>query len=442
MKKIIGFTCIMLLFWGTFFFNNNIALADEDPINEDDLFSGETVVEENEVVKDDVAKELDEKRIAVTGEVSTSTNFTPYDYTYDWFAAGTENQYKLVNQITADFFCDIRLKGGIKSFLNVGVSYYPVGIETGFMEINSDISIKEFFIDTNWQNKVYFRTGKQVLKWGRSYFWNPTDLINVERKDFMNMDKSREGTYGIKVHIPSGAAKNAYFFIGMDNADQINGVSLAGKYEFLIGGTEMSLSGWLKENYNPVYGFDISSRLFDLDLRGEISLSAGDNAFTMDYDTLQLYKREGWVPRVSVGFTKYFDLGEEKNRISITGEFYYNYAGYEKNIFQKIQQAADPAAERDKFMSYVYEPYVNSKYYLAIFSSVSKFIIANATLNFNAMVNLVDSSAVLTTGISYHPTITDICIDFGLNGYLGDKYTEATIYGSRANAYFRTSISF
>ena len=33
------------------------------------------------------------------------------------------------------------------------------------------------------EDKIYFRTGKQVLKWGRSYFWNPTDLINVE-KDF------------------------------------------------------------------------------------------------------------------------------------------------------------------------------------------------------------------------------------------------------------------
>jgi hypothetical protein len=68
--------------------------------------------------------------------------------------------------------------------------YYPAldetaknsqGIDTNSTETNSGYysgGIKEFFIDTNLRQKVYFRMGKQVLKWGQGYFWNPSDLLH------------------------------------------------------------------------------------------------------------------------------------------------------------------------------------------------------------------------------------------------------------------------
>ena len=40
----------------------------------------------------------------------------------------------------------------------------------------------------NIAKKVYFRFGKQALKWGRCYLWTPTDLLSEDRKSFADME--------------------------------------------------------------------------------------------------------------------------------------------------------------------------------------------------------------------------------------------------------------
>ena len=66
-------------------------------------------------------------------------------------------------------------------------SLFPPPSSLLFIE-NQDTTllIKEVFVDFNLANTVYFRAGKQVLKWGTGYFWNPTDLINIEHRSFTN----------------------------------------------------------------------------------------------------------------------------------------------------------------------------------------------------------------------------------------------------------------
>src|SRR5690606_24070602 len=96
------------------------------------------------------------------------------------------------------------------------------------------------------------------------------------------------------------------------------------------------------------------------------------NSYIMDYDTLEVTKEDGdLIPKASFGFTRYFDHGDINDRISITGEFYYNGAGYEKNIFERIK--AEPYAKQI-FLTEVYQPYRNSKYYFSVFSSIRKFL--------------------------------------------------------------------
>jgi hypothetical protein len=465
MKKIIYWTCLTVLACGLLLAQGHQAFAEDQPINEDELFSGQdTMVKEETVVNNNVGDELKEKRISVTGEVNADATFTRYLASRDWSGLGTEDQGKLSNQIKADFFADIRLKGGIKSFLSVEASYFPQGLaEVNEVDLSdatrdtlgldpddvllittykyTDLSIKEFFVDTNWQNKVYFRTGKQVLKWGPCYFWNPTDLINVEHKDFSDLNKIREGTYGVKVHIPSGVKQNTYFFVGMNGAAAVDDVFLSGKYEFLVGNTEMSLSAWGKKGYQPVYGYDVTGRLFNLDVQCEVSLSPGANHQILDYNTLiPTPEGDGLVPKVSLGCTKYFDDGDIKDRISLTGEVYYNGAGYDQNILQRIDDI-NPSL-KPLYISQVYEPYRNSKYYLAFFSSMSKFIKNDLTLNVNGITNLVDHSGTLTCGVSYHPSLTDIFIDFSVSGNIGDKNTEATSQGNLGSVYLGTRILF
>ncbi|MGE5583262.1 MAG: hypothetical protein ACM3X9_12110 [Bacillota bacterium] len=424
------------------------ALAEDQTINEDELFSGgDTVVSQEKVVNDNTGEELKENHIGFSGQFAAETFYINFNPDYDWTGLGGQDQDLLANQIAADFFLDVRLKQGVKGFLSFNSTYYPAltGAQKSLMGLPADTksytayTVNEFFIDTNLNNRVYFRTGKQLLKWGAGYFWNPTDLINIDKKDFSDLEKIREGTYGEKVQLPFGTRKNVYFFVGMNEASTLDNVSLAGKYEFLVGNTEMSVSAVARKGFKPVYGYDFSGRLGDVDVRGEVALMPGGNQRTMNYDTLTLEDETGdWNPRVSLGFTKFFDLGNYKDRINLTGEFFYNAAGYNQNILSKL--AGNPGA-KPNFLS-VYQPFMNSRYYLAVFSSVAKFLIPELTLNINALSNLVDHSARLTTGVTYKPAITNLTIDFHVDTNLGDENTEATFGGDRYTVFLGTKVLF
>jgi hypothetical protein len=127
--------------------------------------------------------------------------------------------------------------------------------------LSTELNFKEVFLDFNIAQRVYFRLGKQVLQWGRNYFWNPTDLLNVEQKDFFNMSDYRDGAMGIKMHIPFGTAVNIYGFLDIGDEAKPEDFGIAGKVEFVLGRSEFGLSAWAKQGYVPVYGFDFSSRI-------------------------------------------------------------------------------------------------------------------------------------------------------------------------------------
>lgn len=424
----------------------------EDATDEDQLFSsGDTVVSQEQINDDKVDDELKEKRIGFSGQINADLGYTNYSPAGDLTGFGGSDQNLLSDQISADLFVDIRLQKGIKGFLSVGVDYYPaisdlmrsqLGLSPNITDYTS-IGIKEFFVDTNWKNKIYFRTGKQYLKWGQGYFWNPTDFINTDKKDFLNMNQVMSGTFGTKIHVPSGVKQNLYFFVGADGANQFNDISLSGKYEFLVKNTEMAFSTRIKNDLKPVYGFDITGRLLQLDYRGEISLTDGENCEVLDYTTLGTVTKSGeLIPRASFGFTKYFTVGEIKDQISVTTEFYYNQAGYDRNILERIAQEPDGVTKNTAIAKYTANLYSNSKYYFALFGSVQKFIVPEMTLGLNSMMNLDDKSAVLVAGLSYVPALTDLQINFNITGYLGAANTEATYLGNRWSIGLGTKIAF
>jgi hypothetical protein len=291
------------------------------------------------------------------------------------------------------------------------------------------------------QNKVYFRIGKQVLKWGQGYFWNPSDLVNIEKKDFKEMDSIRKGTYGIKTQIPFGVKQNIYLFTDMNDTTDPGMVAQALKYEFLIGNTEMSISALVRSGNKPVWGCDFTSRLGDVDLRGELSLTDGSECSRLD-DHLNAETWDGQaIVRACLGFTKGFDQGNIKDRISLTGEFYYNQAGYDRNILQLAAKQGS-AVLTSTANSYLANYYSNSKYYAALFSTISKVWGSDTSFNLNAIMNLVDNSALVVTGISYAPSSNNITVSLNVGYNLGDKYTEMMVTGERYYVSLVTTVKF
>jgi hypothetical protein len=476
MKKFIYLLGFVICFSALLLMQHHPVWADDQTVNEDEVFGGgDTVVSQDQVVKDNVDSELKENHIGFSGQISANMSYNNYNKSYD--ATGyIKDSEVLSNYMTTDLFLDVRLKQGVKGFLSLEGNYYPSFSEADLINygVNSTSTdqtstenqptnseyytggVKEFFIDANLQNKVYFRIGKQVLKWGQGYFWNPTDLLDIDKKDFQNMGSLREGTYGIKTQIPFGVKQNIYLFTDMDSANAQNenknpgdpsAVEQALKYEFLLGKTEMSVSTLLRDGHKPVYGWDFTSRLSDVDIRGEMSLTDGSECSRLNYDTFQPETLEEGrlIPRVCLGFTKFFTQGNITDRINLTGEFYYNQAGYDKNIIKRLMESGiitNQADQTNFTEAFPYTPYQDSEYYMALFTSVSKFPGPDTSLNFNAITNLVDHSALLIAGISYAPAINNITVSFNVGYNLGDQYTETMLTGQRYYVNLMTTIRF
>lgn len=444
MKKRVKFLTMIICLSGLLGFNMAVVMAETELIDEDALFSDDQIIEEKKT-NDDVDLELIQQRLGISGEVDAKTTYLKNSSMGNWLGIAISDDHLLYHRLTADLVFDWRINETFRSFLSMEGSWYRYseGISTLASEEkeDEDLMVKEFFADANWHNQVYVRAGKQVLQWGRSYFWNPTDLINVDQKDFFDLDKTREGTKGIRVHIPSGVKRNLYLFAGMDDVDETEDISLAGKYEVLVKNTEMSFSAWYKDGNRPVFGYDASGRMGKYNWWGEISLSDGDNndkMFLDDEGNVYLGKEDGWIPRLSLGFTRYFNHGEIADRISLTGEFYYNDAGYDENILEKINNNELKVL----YLSQVYQAFMNSKYYAAVFTTIQQFIQPQLTLGINSITNLVDYSTILSTRLNYKPTLKNICYYLTLTNYLGKENTEATLMGYSYNVALGVQLQF
>jgi len=418
------------------------------------VFAGEADIDENALFDDSNAMENspETQKTAIFKNIKNfSVSKTTYAFSGDigtisYFYAKNKSSSNLVTYtkdttrslIRGNFMLDVRIYNSAKAFLNFELSYSPQsdsylhgqkinGVSAD--KLYNDYLINEFFVDANISKKIYLRLGKQFLQWGRCYFWNPSDLINTERRNFSDLNKSREGVFGLKTHIPFGAEKNFYSFIDFSNEDKTGSLSVSSKYEFIIDKTEMAFALWIKRN--PVFTYDISSRIKAYDIRGELSMTRDSQKNYFNPVSGAVYKKEDcWQPRCALNIGRTFNYNIP-NRISANVELYYNRTGYSDNVFIPLFWTNEN----------LYEPNSHGKYYCAFFGSFNRFIVETCNLNFNTIANLSDKSFTISPGVSYEPFYN---FSLGLNLYFygGGSNKEYTFSGNSAAMEFRTNLTF
>ncbi|OHD63189.1 MAG: hypothetical protein A2096_11195 [Spirochaetes bacterium GWF1_41_5] len=456
-------------------------------IDENALFGTAETITVYTNQKTNVLIEAIKEAVSFSGSVRTKAG---YGMDRHW-AEGKKSRSDLTNNeldlsIEGNLLFDIRLAKGIKSFANLGVWYYPLGrndqhlfttltvqgtnlvtntlqyFETNIMYI----SFREFFIDANIARAVYLRLGKQVLKWGKGYFWNPSDLVNTDRKDFLDQSDYLNGNYGLKVHVPVKTVFNFYAWSGADNVRNLDELSIAGKAEWVMGRTEVSVSAWAKKHFLPVYGFDFSTRILGADVWGELGISYGANDYRMRSEQQYYIKtnfvetnaiviagtnavivsgfvietnssvktnyslfhiRNRWIPRASIGLTKTFRVGGIKDRLSFTGELFYNDGGYRHNVF-KDQATRDYIISRGQ-----YSPGRLSQWYAAGFMYFSKLGVQDLDSSLNYIINLTDKSSMASWSLLYKP-VFNFDLTMTLAAFTGHLNTEYTTGGNLLSA--------
>jgi len=385
MKKYI---LMMLIAFGTFaedslsigddFFNEDTAVVAEEQTKTDsnDLFSEN----DSNISIADVTADLLKESVSLTGDFKTSGSFSDYD----------KKSSTVAGEISSNLNLDVRLKEGVKAYTSLNLKKTNAETEE-FLKLN------EMFFDFNIKDKVYVRSGKQNLAWGRGYFFNPTDLINIEKKKLDDVGGQREGNFGVKVHVPYGFSKNFYAYVQMEDKALAKDVSLALKYEFLVKNTEFSVATILRnpDKYDPVIAGDFAGSWGKAQTFGEFLIQKGDK-ITHYENGIDVKLKDKIVVQGTLGYSRTFDRGAKENKKTLTliQEAYYNGTGYsksEKDGFPPITAATSP----------FYNPYSDGVYYLANFVTMNKFINKDLSLGINTLSNLSDNVHQLGGSLTY-----------------------------------------
>jgi len=173
----------------------------------------------------------------------------------------------------------------------------------------------------------------------------------------------------------------------------------------------------------PVFGADLSAPLFwDLNFYAEAAVSWGSNREMLDTAGTPTTIRDRLVPRVTAGFSRSFDVGDEQDKLMLNAEFYYNGAGYNDNMFEELTDPADLAL----FVTDYYSSGDYGQYYGALFLTVNKFILNDMTLTLSGIGNFSDLSFMAAAELAYSP-VYNFTITFSLIGYFGENLREYTV---------------
>jgi hypothetical protein len=113
--------------------------------------------------------------------------------------------------------------------------------ESGAALENPVFTVNELYADLNFGDLMYARLGKQRLKWGAGYVYNPSDPVNPP-KDPTAMRSEREGVPAVKVELITPVLSLGAFGVFFDTLEDTGaGARLSSS---VIPGTDLSVSGY------------------------------------------------------------------------------------------------------------------------------------------------------------------------------------------------------
>lgn len=162
--------------------------------------------------------------------------------------------------------------------------------QTGATVETPALLINELYTDVNFGDLLFLRVGKQRLKWGAGYVYNPSDPVNPP-KDPTSTRSVREGVPAARAELITPIVSLSAFGVVFDQPDQdgVGGRISSSK----IPGTDLSVSGYwsrseswtaaLNASVAPLYevpGWDTWQLWFEGGLFGQARYLAFGNGVT------------------------------------------------------------------------------------------------------------------------------------------------------------------
>ncbi len=315
-----------------------------------------------------------------------------------------ENQ--TFSYMRGDFFLDSRLDKGIKGHVSLSVLHVSDAAQVpysgtvaaasqGAPSAQTLVQMDEFFLDVSVAQRAYVRAGQQVLKWGQGFFWNPVDLANVDRKDFVEMDRERQGVYGLRLTIPYKTLFNYQLFIDANRVSLPAKYSMVNRVEVLLGPLELAGYLWSQRGRYPIPGFDFSMPIGSWGWYGEgiYRFEPPENAVPDDsllVNGLKPAPEKGI--KILLGTHKHF----LRDKLFAGGEAYFNGMGMEAS-------ALENARFRDGIKSGTipYQAFDLDRWYAAFYLQYGELWEKTISLGLNAVVNFSDASALVYPSFTF-----------------------------------------
>ena len=205
----------------------------------------------------------------------------------------------------------------------------------------------ELFADFHWDDRVFFRAGKQRADWGVGRFFSPADLMSLVTIDPLDPEAEREGPVALKVHAPLGVHNAYLYLITGDFRDPLD-VALGARAELVVGGVELGAGSLIQADLVPKGIATATGSLGDFDLFAELVIQRGTERNRIELDaagklsvTPRDARAEEWFPAATAG-ALYFDPDPG---IVLAVQYYFNPLGYPDSAALAPARAALRRAE-------------------------------------------------------------------------------------------------
>jgi len=243
------------------------------------------------------------------------------------------------------------------------------------------VSLDEAFLDTEINQTVFFRLGKQRISWGVGNWYKPSDMLSLSAIDPDDPTAAREGPFAFKVDIPMKLNHLMVYMVPPVSTDAASS-SIASKYDLIVNGWELSFGAYGRADMlaRPRGIFMFTGALGAFDVYGENVLSYGsDRIYVKEssstpgtYETYQMLNSPFFQSTLGIKYSKSYSTGLS---YAFQVQGYYNGMGYADSSI--LQNSAARAAIKN---SVQYEEFLRTnsvrtaqagRWYLAGSASVS-----------------------------------------------------------------------
>lgn len=188
------------------------------------------------------------------------------------------------------------------------------------------VSVWELFTDTDIGNRVFIRAGKQMVKWGVGYFFQPADIISLSAVDIYDPTAEREGPVAIKANVPFGKNNLDLYAIAPsgETLDSIGKIGLASRAQFVLGGYELGVGAAYQKRTDWQFIGTVSGSIGDFALFGEGVVRRTSLGAYVESSSEILADRDTWFADATAGLT-YVNADAY---LTVTGQYFFNGEGY------------------------------------------------------------------------------------------------------------------